>query len=126
LGAVPLWGSGFPIWHNVAEAKAYPHAKFYLDASNRLAAWIKMPFGMEVGLGSGDFVLDGNPAPSPKRGRSPQIFGPCLLWPKGWMNQDGTWHGGRPQPRRLYVRWWPSSPPQKGGGAPSPIFSPYR
>jgi len=30
-----------------------------------------MPLGMEVGLSPGEFVLDGNPAPSPKRGRSP-------------------------------------------------------
>ena len=31
-----------------------------------------MPLGMEVGLGPGDFVLDGEPAPpSRKRGRSP-------------------------------------------------------
>ena len=22
-----------------------------------------------------------------------------LLWPNGWMDQDATWHGGRPQPR---------------------------
>ena len=29
-----------------------------------MAAWIKMPLGMEVGLGPGDFVLDGDPAPS--------------------------------------------------------------
>ena len=30
-----------------------------------------MPLGMEEGLSSGDFVLDGNPAPSPKRGGGP-------------------------------------------------------
>jgi len=68
--------------------------------------------------------LMGTPLPLPKRGQSPQIFGPCLLWPNGWMDQDGTWHGGRPQPMRLCVRWVPSSPPQKGGRAPSPIFGP--
>jgi len=43
-----------------------------------------MPLGMEVGLSLGDFVLDGDPAPFPKRRRSPgaepPIFGPCLLW----------------------------------------------
>jgi len=90
-----------------------------------------MPLGMEVGLSLGDFVLDGDPAPYPKRGAAPQfsahvdcgrtaawiemplgtdvgrlrdivfdvdaathrkkahpshpIFGPCLLWPNGWM-----------------------------------------
>ena len=33
-----------------------------------MAAWIKMPLGMEVGLGPGDFVLDGDPAPPPQKG----------------------------------------------------------
>jgi len=32
-----------------------------------------MPLGTEVGLGPGDFVLDGDPAPLPKRGRSPKF-----------------------------------------------------
>jgi len=67
-----------------------------------------MLLDMEVGLGRlGDFVLHGDPFPLPKKGRS-QIFGPCLLWPNGWMDQDGTWHGGRPQPGGLCVRWGPS------------------
>ena len=30
-----------------------------------------MPLGMEVGLRPGEFVLDGDPAPSHKRGRAP-------------------------------------------------------
>ena len=34
------------------------------------AGWTKMPLGMEEGLGPGDFVLDGDPAPLPKKGRS--------------------------------------------------------
>ena len=59
-----------------------------------------MPLGIEVGLRTGDFVLDGHPAPLPKKelgpGADPPIFGPCLLLPNGWMDQDGTWHGGRP------------------------------
>jgi len=39
-----------------------------------MAGWIKMPLGMEVGLSTGDFVLDGDQAlPSPKRGWSPQF-----------------------------------------------------
>jgi len=33
----------------------------------QMAEWIKMPLGMEVGLGPGVFVLDGDPA-LPKRG----------------------------------------------------------
>jgi len=52
-----------------------------------------MPLGMEVGLIARDFVLDGDPAPSPK-GAEPPIFGPSLLWPNGWMDRDGIWHGG--------------------------------
>jgi len=36
-----------------------------------MAAWIKMSLGMELGLGPGDFVLDGEPVIFPKQGRSP-------------------------------------------------------
>ena len=56
----------------------------------------------------------GTPIPSPKRGRSPQIFCPCLLRQIGWVDQDDTWRGGRPQPRGLCVRWGPSPLPKKG------------
>jgi len=59
-----------------------------------------MALDMKVGLGAGHTVLDGDPAPSPT-GAEPPIFGPFLLWPNGWMHQDATWYGGRPQPRRL-------------------------
>ena len=55
-------------------------AHFYCS---QMAGCIKMPLGMDVRLSPGDFVLAGDPAPSPKKGRSPQIFGPCLLWPNG-------------------------------------------
>jgi len=69
--------------------------------------------GMEVGLGPGHIVLDGDPAP-PKGSQSP-IFGPCLLWPNGWIDQDATWYGCRSQPRPHCVRWGPSfSPPPEG------------
>ena len=37
-----------------------------------------------------------------------------VLWPNGWMDQDGTRYGGRPRPARDCVRWGPSSPPVKG------------
>jgi len=48
-----------------------------------------MPLGTEVGLVPDDIVLDGDPTPPPEKGRSPlQIFGPCLLWPNGWEDQD--------------------------------------
>ena len=69
-----------------------------------MAGWTEMPLGMEVGLGSGDFVLDWDPAPPPQEGTNPPIFGPCLLSPNVWMDQDETWHVGSPQPRPHCVR----------------------
>jgi len=54
-----------------------------------MAAWIKMSLGMELGLGPSDFVLDGAPLPSPKRGGL-KNFGLCLLWPNGWLDEAGT------------------------------------
>jgi len=35
------------------------------------------------------------------------------------MDQDETWHASRSRPWPHCVRWGPSSPPQKGGGAPN-------
>ena len=87
------------------------------------SGYIKMALGMEVGLGPGYIVLDGEPAPLPKREQSSPIFGPFLLSPNGWMNQDGTWHGGGPWSKPHCARWGPSSPPQKGGRPP--IFGPF-
>jgi len=51
--------------------------------------WIKMKLGMQVGLVPGHIVLDGDPAPSPRKGHStPPIFGPYLLWPNGRMGTE--------------------------------------
>jgi len=78
-----------------------------------------MPLGIEVGLGRGHIVLDEDPAPSPERGTAPLIFGPCVLLPNGWMDQDAAWYGGRPRPWPLCVRWGPSPYPK---GAQPLIF----
>jgi len=51
--------------------------------------WIKIKLGMQVGLGPVHTVLDGDPAPP--KGAQPPIFGPCLLYPNGWMDKDATW-----------------------------------
>jgi len=56
--------------------------------------WIKMPLVMEVGLSPGNIVFDADQL-HPK-GQSSPIFGPCLLWPNGCMDQDATWYEGRP------------------------------
>jgi len=82
-----------------------------------------MSLGMEVGLGPGDFVLDGDPVPFPQKGAEPPspIFGPFLLWPNGCMHQNATWYRAKPRLRRLCVRWGPRSPLPKG--AQTPQFS---
>jgi len=79
----------------------------------QMAGWIKIPLGREVRLGPSHIMLDGDPAPPPQRGTAP-VFGPCLLWQNGWMDQDATWQGDRPRPRPHCVRWRPSSPSPKG------------
>jgi len=73
-----------------------------------------MLLGMVVGLGPGHIALDGDAAPLPKKEAQPPIFGPCLLWPNGWMHQDATWYGGRPWPRPHCARWRCSSPTKRG------------
>jgi len=75
-----------------------------------------MKLGMQVGLGPGHILLDGDPAPFPK-GHSPQLSAICG-GQMACMDQNATWFGGRPPPRRLCLRWEPRSLPQKGGAAP--------
>jgi len=75
------------------------------------------PLGMEVGLGSGHIVLDGDPAPFTERGTAVPIFAPRLLWPNGWMDRDATWYKGRPRPRQHCVKCDPNSP-RKGAQHP--------
>jgi len=89
------------------------------------ARCIRIPLGTEVGLGPGDIVLDGDRAPIRVKGAHPPIFGPCLLWSNGWMDQDATWYGGRPWPRRHCVRWGPHHhPPLPRPKRACPIFGP--
>ena len=77
-----------------------------------MAGWIKIPLGMAVGLGPGDFVLDGDPAPPPKfsahvhcgqtAGWIKTAFGMEVDLSPGDFGSDGD-----------------PAPPQKGGGAPN-------
>ena len=77
-----------------------------------------MKLDLQVGLGPGHIVLGGDPAPPPLKGHSPPIFGPYLSRPNACMDQDVTWYGGRPRPRRLCVRWGPRSSLPKRGAPP--------
>ena len=40
----------------------------------QMAGWIRMPLGMEVGLGPGHIALDGVPAPPTERGTAAPHF----------------------------------------------------
>jgi len=81
------------------------------------SGWIKMPLGTEVGLGPGDIVLDGEPAP-PRRDTAPRPskFRPmsigqtagCISIPLG--AEDGL---------------GPDDIVLEGGPARPPIFGPY-
>jgi len=84
-----------------------------------------MALGIEVGLSPGDFVFDGDPTPPEKKGTAPPIyFGPCLSWPNGWMDENATWYGSRPQPRPHCVGRESSSTRERGTAAPPPLFDP--
>ena len=66
----------------------------------------------------------GTQLPLPKRGGGahPQILGPCLLWPNSWIDQAGTWHGGRPHSGDFVLDGDTAPLPKKGTEAP-PKFS---
>ena len=93
-----LWANGCTnqgeTWH-ASRPRSWPHCVRWGPSSpspkrgrspqhsayvccGQMAAWIKIPLGMEVGLGPS--VLDGNPAPlSPKRRRSLPNFRPTFI-----------------------------------------------
>jgi len=48
----------------------------------------------------------------------PPVCNVGVLWPNGWTDRDETWQAGRPRFWPYCVKWGPSSPPPKGGGAP--------
>ena len=52
------------------------------------AGWIKMSFGVDVGLGPAHIVLDGDPAPPPKKGTAVPQFSAHVYYGQtaGWIN----------------------------------------
>jgi len=84
---------------------------------------IKMKLGMQVGLGPGYIVLDGDPAP--QRGTAPQFSahiccGQMAAWIK--MSLDTELGLG---PVDFVLDGDPVPPPQKGGGRSPQIFGLY-
>ena len=82
-----------------------------------MTGWIKMPGRPQP---KRHCVRSRPSCPSPKRGQSPPMFGPCLLWPNSWIDQDATWYGGRPRPGHIVLDGDPFPPSKKG----APIFGP--
>jgi len=61
-----------------------------------MVGWIKMPLGTEVGVGPDDIVLDGDPAPLPKKGPEPPFpnFWPMSIVANqtvGWIKMHLAW-----------------------------------
>jgi len=74
---------------------------------------------MELGLGPGHMVARwGSSSLLPKRGLSPPIFSPFLLWPNGLVHQDALGMEVDLSPGDC-VRQGPSPTPPKGA-----VFSP--
>ena len=89
------------------------------------AAWIKMPLGMEGGLGLHDILLDGDPAPSRLKGHIPQLLANVRC---------GQTAGGTKMPLGIEVGLGPGDfvfdgdparPRKKGHIHSHPIFGPY-
>ena len=79
---------------------------------------------MELGLGQGDFVLDGDHALLPKGGRSTPKFSARVYCGQtaGWMKLILGMEVGL-SPDNFLLDGDPAPPPQKVGGAP-PNFQP--
>ena len=121
-GHIVLDGDSAPLPKKGTESPSLIFGPFY---SGQMVGCIKLSLGMEVGLGPDDIVLDGDPAPpAQKGGGAPSpIFGRCLLWPNGWIDQDGTLRGGVAWSRPHCARWGYPAPLSKKGAEP-PIFGP--
>jgi len=101
---------------------AQPYQFLAQVCSGQTAGWIKMPLGMEIGLGPGDCVRWGTSSPSPKRGRAPQFSdhfycgrtAGCIKMPLGMEVGLGPGH---------IVLDGDPAPPKKRGHSPQ-IFGP--
>ena len=84
--------------------------------------WTKMKLGMQVGLGPGHIVLDGDPA-SPKKGHSPQFSahvrcGQMAAWIKMPLGMEAGLSPGD------FVLDGDKAPPQKKRNTAPPIYGP--
>jgi len=91
-----------------------------------MAGWIKMPLGMEVGLGPGDFALDGDPAPPLQKGDGAPNFRPMSIVAK--LLDGSRWHVARRCKGGLFPGYivldGDLAPLPQKGAEPSPNFRP--
>ena len=101
------WGASSP-----SPKGTQPPSQFSVNVRGVAKRLDGLLLGMDVGLGPGDFVFDGDQATHRKKAPHPHsIFGPCLLWPNGWMYENATWYRSRTRPRsQLAPRKVRSSP----------------
>ena len=109
LGMQAGLGPGHIVGHSCPQFLAH-------TSCGQMAEWIKMPQGRPRPRQ----LCRDLAAPPQKGGGAPSpIFGPSLLWPNGWMNQDGTWQGGGPCPGHIVLDGDPVPLLEKGGRAPN-------
>jgi len=77
-----------------------------------MAGWIKMTLGRKVELDPKRHCARWGPSSPPsKRGHSLPPINACILWPNGWMDQDGTGYDGRQHVGNIVLDADPAPPP---------------
>ena len=84
--------------------------------------WIRMPLGVEVGLGQGHIVLDADPAPPPEKGAQPSPISAhvCCGQIAEWIKMTLSTEVGF-GPGDIVLDGDPAAPSRKGHS--SPLFS---
>jgi len=89
----------------------------------QVAACIKMSLGMEQGLGSGDFVLDGDPVPPPQKGAEHPNFRPVYCGQTAaWIRMPRGMQTGL-SPSDIVLNGDPTPPTQRYTAAVLQCFS---
>jgi len=93
---------------------------------SQTAGWIKIALGMEVGVSTDDFVLDGTPLPLPKKGAVLPKFSADVYYGQtaGWIKMVVGMEVGV-SPGDFVFDEDPARLSKKGAEPHSPIFGPF-